>query len=236
MKKYFALLAIMLFVICVKAQNGNGASADTSLIDLAKSTLKAHGGEKLTKLKTMVLRGSVEVTAPGSTQTLPAAFALVIAGDKYRFDIQSIAVNFQQISDGVNTSSSMPGITLPPMNLVGLSILPKIETQGFTVSALPEKLKKKKGFRVTSPEGYYSDFIVDEKTFQVKEYESAYIYNGNTITTSVAINKYKDIDGVLITEKYSQRLDFGQLTAYANFNAKDILLNSEVTDDVFTIK
>jgi hypothetical protein len=231
MKKYFALIAIILFVFGAKAQTN-----DAELKELARNTLKAHGGEKLSKAKTMVQRGSVEVTAPGTTQTLPAAFALVIAGDKYRFDIQSAFFNFLQVSDGVNTSSSMPGITLPPMNLVGLSILPKIESEGFTVSALPEKLKKKKGFRVTSPEGYYSDFVVDEKTFLIKEYESAYDYNGSRITTSVAINKYKDIDGILINEKYSQRLDLGSMTAYATFNAKDILINSEVTDDVFTIK
>ena len=141
MKKYFVLIAIMLFVFCV-----NGQTADTALTELAKNTLKAHGGEKLTKAKTMVLRGSVEVTPPGTTQTLPAAFAIVIAGNKYRFDIQSAFFNFLQVSDGENTSSSMPGITLPPMNLVGLSILPRIEDAGFIVSALPEKLKKKKVF------------------------------------------------------------------------------------------
>jgi hypothetical protein len=232
MKKYFALLAIVLFVFGIKAQN----AADANLSELAKATLKAHGGEKLTKAKTIVWRGSAEFSVSGAPQAMPASFALVLAGDKYRFDIQGFGFNFQQISDGINTSSSMPGITLPPMNLVGLNMLPKIETDGFIVSALPEKLKKKKGFRLTSPEGYYTDFIVDEKTFQVKEYESSYEYNGNTVSTSVAINKYKDFDGILINEKYSQRLDLGSITAYANFNAKDILINSEVTDDVFTIK
>ena len=222
----------MLFVLGVRAQT----SGDAALQELAKNTLKAHGGEKLSAVKNMVLRGSAEFSVSGAPQAMPASFALVIAGDKYRFDIQGFGFNFQQISDGINTSSSMPGITLPPMNLVGLSMLPKIETQGFTVSALPEKLKKKKGFRITSPEGYYSDFIVDEKTFQVKEYESSYEYNGSKVETSVAINKYKDFNGVLINEKYSQRLDLGSITAYANFNAKDILINSEVTDDVFTVK
>ncbi|MEK7724858.1 MAG: hypothetical protein AAB336_10945 [Acidobacteriota bacterium] len=236
MIKYFTLLLILFLVICAKAQNNISVNAETALVELAKSTLKAHGGEKLSKAKTMVLRGSADITAPGTNQTLPASFALVIAGEKYRFDIQSAFFNFLQVCDGINTSSSMPGVTLPPMNLVGLSILPKIEEAGFIISNLPEKLKKKKGFRVTSPEGFYSDFIIDEKTFLVKEYESSYEFNGNLITTSVAINRYKEIDGVLVTEKYSQRLDFGSLTAYATFNAKNILINSEVTEDVFTIK
>lgn len=236
MKKYFALLAIMFFVICVKAQSNSTANSNTQLLELAKNTLKAHGGEKLVNTKTTILRGSVEVTAPGSTQTLPAAFALVIAGEKYRFDIQSAFFNFLQVSDGINMSSSMPGVSLPPMNLVGLSMLPKIENPGFSISELPEKLKKKKGFRVTSPEGYYSDFIVDEKTGIVKSYESSYNYGGNTISTSVDIEKYKEIEGVLVTEKFSQRLDLGQATAYANFNAKSILINSEVEDGIFMIK
>ena len=236
MKRIFALLLIMLFAVFIKAQNNAVTSSDPILLEIAKTTLKAHGGEKLVNTKTMVLRGSVDVTAPGTTQTLPAAFALVIAGERYRFDIQSGFFNFLQVSDGINMSSSMPGISLPPMNLVGLSMLPKMESPGFVISALPEKLKKKKGFRVTSPEGYYSDFVVDEKTSRVKSYESSYNYSGNNISTSVDIEKYKEIDGILVTEKFSQRLDLGQVTAYANFNAKNILINSEVEDSIFMIK
>lgn len=236
MKKYFALMAILFFVLGVSAQNNGSVKTETDLIDLAKKTLQAHGGQKLISAKTTILRGSVDVSAPGSAQTLPASFSIVLAGEKYRFEIQSLVVNFLQVSDGVNTSTSMPGISLPPMNLVGINMLAKLETAGFIVSPLPEKLKKKKGFRITSPEGYYSDFIVDEKTFLVKSYESSYSFNGNSVSTSVDIDKYKEIEGVFVTEKFSQRLDFGQLTAYANFNAKNILLNTEVTDDVFTIK
>ncbi len=236
MKKYFALFTIVLFVICVKAQSPEGATSNPVSLELAKATLKAHGGEKLSQAKTMVLRGSVEVTAPGTTQVLPAAFAIVISGEKYRFDIQSAFFNFQQISDGQQTSSSMAGISLPPMNRVGLFVLPKIEESGFIVSPLPEKFKKKKGFRLTSPEGYYTDFQIDEKTSLVKEFESSYEIGGRIISTSVAIEKYREVDGFLINEKFSQRLDLGQATAYANFVAKDILVNSEVAEDVFIIK
>ena len=236
MKKFFALFAIVLFVVCIKAQNGNGATPDPALLELAKATLKAHGGEKLSQLKTMVLRGSVDVSAPGSPQTLPASFAIVLAGEKYRFDIQSTFFNFQQISDGQNTSSSMAGVSLPPMNRVGLSVLPKINESGFVVSALPEKFKKKKGFRITSPEGYYSDFLIDEKTSLVKEFESSYEVGGRLISTAIAIEKYREVEGILVNEKFSQRIDFGSLSAYANFNAKNILVNTEVADDVFTVK
>ncbi|HRH44979.1 MAG TPA: hypothetical protein PKY82_25300 [Pyrinomonadaceae bacterium] len=234
MKKYFALFAIVLFAVCVKAQGG--AVTDAASLELAKATLKAHGGEKLSQAKTLVLRGTADVTAPGSTFSLPAGFAIITAGEKYRLDIQAGLFNFLQVSDGQNTSSSMPGVTLPPMNRVGLFILPKIEEAGYIVSVLPEKFKKKKGFRVTSPEGYYSDFLVDEKNSRVKEFESSYELNGRLLQTAVAIEKYREIDGVLVNEKFSQRLDLGGASAYANFNAKDILINSEVNDDVFTIK
>lgn len=235
MKKFFALFAIVLFVVCVKAQGG--AVSDTASLEIAKATLKAHGGEKLNQVKSMVLRGTADVTAPGSTFSLPAGFAIITAGEKYRLDIQAGLFNFLQVFDGQNTSSSgAGGMTLPPLNRVGLFILPKIEEAGFVVSTLPEKLKKKKGFRLTSPEGYYTDFIIDEKNSRVKEFESSYELNGRILATAVSIEKYREIDGVLVNEKFSQRLDVGGASAYANFSAKDILVNSEVNDDVFVIK
>ena len=230
MKKYFVVILVLILGIFAQAQS------DAPSLEIAKATLKAHGGEKLNQAKTMVLRGSVDVSAPNSAQTLPASFAIVLAGEKYRFEIQSAIFNFQQISDGFNTSSSIPGFSLPPINRVGLFILPRIEEAGFLVSPLPEKFKKKKGFRVTSPEGDYLDFLVDEKTSLVKEYESSYQYGGRLVSTSVAIEKYKEVDGVLVNEKFSQRLDLGQNSAYANFKATNISINSEVANDIFIIK
>jgi hypothetical protein len=232
MKKYSVLLAIVFFVVCVRAET----ISDAASLEMAKVTLKAHGGEKLSQVKSMILRGSVDVMAPNSPQALPATFAIILAGEKYRLEIQSAFFNFSQISDGQNTSSSMSGVALPPMSRVGLVMLPKIGETGFAVSPLPEKFKKKKGFRITSPEGYYADFVIDEKTSLVKEYESGYELNGQKVSTAVAIEKYKEVEGVLVNEKFSQRIDFGQISAYANFNAKNILLNTEIADDVFTVK
>ncbi len=232
MKKYFALLLIIACGILTFAQE---KKSDVALLEMAKATLKAHGGEKFIKVKTLVLRGGVEVSAPGSPQTLPAAFAIVVSGDKYRLDIQSAFFNFRQMSDGDQTFSSIAGLSLPPITRTGLQVIAKIEDAGYIVSALPEKFKKKKGFRVTSPEGYFSDFQIDEKTNLVKEYESNFELDGRAVSTSVAIDKYRDIDGVFINEKFSQRLDLGQTSSYANFNAKEILINSEVANDVFTM-
>lgn len=230
MKKKLIVFLIFVFAISVNAQS------DPASLELAKSSLKAHGGEKLSQVKNVVIKGAADVSAPGSTQTLPVGFAIIVAGEKYRFEIQSGLFNFQQISDGFNTSSSMAGFNLPPMNREGLFILSKIEQEGFFVNPLPEKFKKKKGFRISAFDGYYTDFIIDEKTFLVKEYESSFNLNGRKIETTVAIDKYRQIDGVMIYDKFSQRLELGAMTTYASFKAKDILVNSEVSDELFAVR
>lgn len=129
MKKYFAVFAIVLFLSSfTKAQTANDA------LELAKATLKAHGGEKLVQIKNLVLRGTADVTAPGTTFTLPAGFAIVTSGEKYRLDIQAGVFNFTQVSDGVNTTSSMGGgAVVPPINRVGLYLLPRITDEGYVV-------------------------------------------------------------------------------------------------------
>jgi hypothetical protein len=144
-------------------------------------------------------------------------------------------LQFKQIYDGRQTYSSAGEVTLPPINRLGLPLLPKMEEKDFTVSALPESKKKKTGFRITSPEGYYTDFFVDEKTGQVKSYEASYEFNGRTITTAVEIDKLREVEGVKVPEKYAQRFETGNLTVYANFKAKDILVNSTVAEDVFVM-
>jgi hypothetical protein len=209
-------------------------TADTTSLDLAKATLAAHGGDKLIKIKNLVVRGTAELSAGASAQTIPAAFAITISGARFRYDIQSQFFNYKQIFDGQQNYSSIGTFSMP-LDKIGMELLRKINDKEYSVSALPEKWKKKKGFRVTSPEGFYTDFIVDEKTNQVKEYESSYEVNGDTLTTSVAVDKYREIDGVFINEKFSQRMELSQGTFYANFKAKDILINSEIADDVFTM-
>ncbi|MEQ1923318.1 MAG: hypothetical protein ABL952_12500 [Pyrinomonadaceae bacterium] len=207
---------------------------DNTSIDLARATLAAHGGDRFIKIKTLVLRGTADLSTAGSTQTIPASFAIVISDVRYRFDIHSQAFSYRQIYHGQQSYSSIPGFSLP-LDKMGLEMLRKINEKDYTVSALPEKFKKKKGFRITSPEGSYTDLIVDEKTNLVKEFESSYDVNGNTLTTSVSIDKYREVDGVLIYEKFSQRMETPQGMLYGNFMARDIQVNVEIGDDVFTM-
>jgi|SRR5215213_4067823 len=250
MKKRYLLPLVLISAIGINAQSdpkktesktdktttpvSSIKTVDTASLEVAKAVLAAHGGDKLIKIKNLVVRGTAELSAGASAQTIPAAFAITISGARYRYDIQSQFFNYKQIYDGQQSYSSISSFNMP-LDKIGMELLRKVNDKDYAVSALPEKWKKKKGFRITSPEGFYTDFVVDEKTNLVKEYESSYEVNGDTLTTSVAVDKYRDVDGVLINEKFSQRMELSQGTFYANFKAKDILVNSEIADDVFAM-
>lgn len=246
MKKYLILLAMFVFVLNVSAQkqqkakpdeNKKGGAAEVSKnktpLELAKATLTLYGGERFKKMKTLVVRGTADISG-SPTMTFPATFAMIYAGDKYRLEVVNPIQPFKQTYDGQQTVSSINNFSLPPINRLGLPLLPKIEEKDFIVSELPEKSRKKLGFRITSPEGFYTDFFLDEKTGFVKSYESEYEIRGRAVTTAVDIDKLREVEGVKVPEKFSQRFDLGQFTVYSNFKAKEILVNSEVSDDVFS--
>lgn len=242
---------IAIFVMCLGtiggfAQSEKGskvpavkdvATTDFSAeVEMAKLTLAAHGGDKLKAMKTLVVKGSVDVTTSAIAQTIPATFITIFAGEKYRIEIANPFQPLKQVFDGTQTSSTIRGgFTLPPINRLGFPLLPHLGEQGFVITALPETKKKKKGFRMTSPEGFYTDFYLDELTNQIKGYDSSYEMGGRTVTTSVEIDKYRVVDGITVPEKYAQRFDTEQLTIYANFKAKEILINSVVTDSIFSL-
>ncbi len=246
MRKYSILLLIFAFAISVFAQKKDEKKMETTPVsitisktstpmELAKAALAAHGGDKFKGMKTLIVRGSADISGSPS-QVIPATFVQILSGEKYRLEITNPFQPFKQVYDGENTFSSVPNFTLPPINRLGLPLLPKIEEKGYTVAGLAEGKNKKLGFRITSPEGYYTDFFLDEKTAQVKSYESSYTFGERNITTSVEIDKVRNVEGVIVPERYAQRFELGQLTMYSDFKAKEILVNSEVADDVFTMK
>ncbi len=203
-----------------------------SALEIARRSLAAHGGDALKNMKTLIVRGTAQVSG-SPTQTIDASFVTIFAGEKYRLEIDNPMRPLKQISDGESTVSNIPNIQLPPINRLGIPLLQRIDVKGFVVSALPESAKKKTGFRITSPEGYFTDFFVDEKTFEIKSYEATFTVEDRSVTTAVEVDKYRDVDNVKLPEKYSQRFDLGFLTLYSNFKAKEILVNAEVSDDVF---
>lgn len=210
------------------------ASGDAAALETARKSFAAHGGVALKNMKTLIVRGSAQVSG-SPTQTIDAAFVTIFSGEKYRLEIDNPMRPLKQISNGESTVSNIPNFQLPPINRLGLPMLQRIEEKGFVVTALPASAKKKTGFRITSPEGYFTDFLVDDKSFEIKSYEATYSYEGRTVTTAVEIDKYRDVDNVKIPEKYSQRFDLGFLTIYSSFKAKEILVNTEVADDVFRL-
>ncbi|MFN3329800.1 MAG: hypothetical protein ACK419_02615 [Pyrinomonadaceae bacterium] len=208
--------------------------ASQSADALAKAALEAHGGEKFKSIKSLVIRGTAEVSG-SPTATFPAGFSLVFAGDKYILEITNPIQPFKQTYDGRQTRSSLSNFNLPPVNRLGMPLLQKLGEEGFVVSELEGKNKKKLGFRITSPEGYYTDFFLDEKTKRVKSYEASYSVRDRIVTTSVDIEKWKEIEGIIWPERYYQRFDLGNLTIYVSFKTKEILIDQQIDDEVFSI-
>lgn len=247
MKNIKILSLLLILAVGVSAQTGKDKKSpdkDKTLsasiknaapMDLAKAALLAHGGDKFKNMKTLVVRGTADVSGSPTTN-FPATFAMIYSGDKYRLEISNPFTPFKQIYDGTNTISSVAGFNLPPINRLGLPLLARIEEKDFVVSALPDTKKKKSGFRITSPEGYYTDFFVDDKTGQIKSYEASYEMSSRTITTSVEIDKVREVEGVKVPERYAQRFETGSLTIYSDFKAKEILVNSTVADTVFVME
>lgn len=203
---------------------------------LAKKVIEAHGGEKFTGMKSLVVNGSADFTSSNFPQAIPATFIMIFSGDRYRIELNNPFQPLKQAFDGTKTSSTASGgFSLPPINKLGIPLLARVGTFGYVITSLPADKKKKTGFRVTSPEAYFTDFYIDEKTNLVSGYEASYLIDGRTVTTSVEIDKTKAVDGVIVPEKYVQRFDLSQFTVYANFKAKEIAVNRPVDDDVFIV-
>ena len=210
-------------------------SNDAAAADLANATYLAHGGDKMRAMKTLVVKGSVDITSAAMNQSIAGAFSMAFSGEKYRIELANPIQSFKQSYDGERTYTSVQlGFSLPPMNRLGFPLFQRLGEKGFVVSKLPATAKGKTGFRITAPDGFFTDFFVDEKSGQIKGFESQYEYQGRTFTTSVVIDKYRMVDGIVIPEKYSQRFDLGQLVIYGDFKSKEILVNAPLADDVFT--
>ena len=206
-------------------------TATTSPSDMARAAINAFGGAKYRNLKNMVLVGTADLFSPNSTQSLPAKFAMVVAGERYRLEIDARpAFSFQQISDGQQTYSSVRGFDLPPPNRFGIPLLLKFDQPGYTVSAIPDR-KKLRGFRITDPEGNTTDYFVDADTARVMSYETT--FNGNKF--GIEHRKFQQVEGVLVPTSFSQKFDTPQGSFFADYTVRDIKINQELAADMFAI-
>ena len=252
MKKTFlqSLLALIVGLSCLVVANAQATAnnkavaggatdptpataitATTAPADLAKAALAAQGGDKFKALKSMVLRGTVDLYAPNSTQSIPGGFIWVVAGDKVRLEIDARpAVSFKQIYDGQRSYSSLPGVELPPASKFGLAMLTRYSEPGYTVTAIPDK-KKLRGFRIADAEGNTTDFYVDPATGRVMTFLIP--FNGYTFGTEN--KKFKEVEGVLVPFNFTQRLEMPQGAFFAEYSVKDVKLNQALGDDVFAL-
>ena len=245
--KLSLLMALSLCGVNALAQGENGAAATGSMpsakpaasaitpttapLDLARAALAAHGGDKFKTVKSMILRGSVDLYPPNSTQARPGGFIIVTAGDKARVEVDaSPIIAFKQIDDGERTYSSLPNVQLPPLSKFGMNVLGKIDQAGFTVSAIPDK-KKQRGFRIADADGYATDFYIDPTNGRVM----SFLINYNGYVFGSEHKKFKDVEGILIPSNFSQRLEMTQGAFFADYNVKDIKLNNPLGDDVFAM-
>jgi len=248
MKKTFLLAAIFTCAISVNAQNADSKSpatptansaapaaivitATSTPVELARAAVQAQGGEKFLKAQNLMLRGSVQLYPPNSVQSIPGSFSIVTAGDKMRMEIDARpAIVFKQIFDGQNSYSSMPNVQVPPLSKFGMGALSRYDQPGYKLSAIADK-KKQRGFRLEDPDGYTTDFYIDSTTGRVMSF--LMYYQGYTFGTEN--NKFKEIDGVLVPDKFSQRFEMPQGTFYAEYSVKEAKLNQTLGDDAFVI-
>lgn len=234
------LLAFLTVVGQDPAPTGNGSAAaipavvitaNSSPTELAKAAIDALGGQKFKDVKNMQLRGSVQLYAPNSVQSIPGQFSIVTAGDKLRMEIDARpAVVFKQIYNGEQSYSSMPGVEVPPLTRFGLGALVRYEQPGFKVTAIADK-KKQRGFRIVDPDGYTTDFYLDPKTGRVMSF--LIYYNGFTFGTENS--KFKEVDGVLVAFSFSQRFEMPQGAFFAEYSVKEVKMNQVLAEDAFVI-
>lgn len=210
---------------------GPAITATTAPIDLARAALAAQGGDKFKSLTSMVLKGSVDLFPPSSTQSIPGGFVWVVSGDKIRLEVDARPqFAFKQIYDGERSYSSIPGVEMPPASKFGLAVLGRFDQPGYTVTALPDK-KKQRAFRISDADGNITDFYIDPANGRVMSFLIP--YGGYTFGTEN--KKFKEIEGVLVPVSFTQRLELPMGAFFADYSVKDVKLNSPLGADVFAI-
>ena len=249
-KRFFGSFLLLVFTAVASAtsyaqtdasaKTGNGTTASavgpaitatTVPLDLAKAALAAQGGDKFKSLKSMVLKGSVDLYGPNSTQSIPGGFVWVVAGNKVRVEVDARPqFGFKQIFDGERSYSSLPAFEMPPASKFGLVVLGRFDQPGYAVTALPDK-KKLRGFRITDAESNITDFYIDAANGRVMSFLIP--YGGYVFGTEH--KKFKEVDGVLVPVSFSQRLEMAAGAFFADYTVKDVKLNNPLGEEVFAI-
>lgn len=242
MKRYALALCVVLFAVFASiAQKTTPPAADTVAADnaaalqLAKAALAAHGGDKFKQMTSVILKGSVDVNVGNQIQT--GTFSTAVSGEMYYFEISLPTMQpVKQSFNGEQVFATAPQFMVPPPNKVGFEVLARVGDTGYLVTRHSDEKLRSKGFRITTPDGFYTDFTIDEKTGQLKGFSSSFLLPSNqTVTTSAEMAGYQNVDGIMLPKKYSQRFDFGAMNAYATFSVKETKVNPPLDAAAFTI-
>ena len=200
--------------------------------ELARAAYESLGGDKFRGLKNMVLTGTLDLYSPGSVQSLAGTFGVITAGERIRQEMRSPFFNVSAIYDGERSYSSIRGFEMPPPSKFGLPVLLKSAQPGYTVSALPDKDKKKeRAFRVTDAEGNATDFYVELATGRLARYEIPF----GDVTFVVELKSFKTLEGVSVPWNFVQKLATPQGSFIAEFKVKEAKINQDLPADVFAI-
>lgn len=206
---------------------------ETSPAELARAAMRAHGGDRFRDMKNMVLRGSVTLYSPNSTQGLAGQLAVIMAGDKFRMEIQSPAFRMSSIFDGERNYSSMPQFTMPPLSRYGYTLLTRFDSGGNQISALPaDKDKKRIGFRIAATDGNITDYHLDPKTGRILRFT---IPLEDGVSYGVEHKSFKEVDGVLVPNEFTIKFATPGGIFYAEAKTKTVLVNQPLEADVFAI-
>lgn len=242
------LVALLTAALCARAQQpaqpaadtGSGAAASApAALALARAALKAQGGDGFVKLRSLIMKGTAEISKPGSVQSLPAKFIIVMSGDNCRVELRSPLFTLQQIYDGQQNYLNMPGVNFPPITKFGLNLLTRFEQPGYVVSELPQQ-KKQKGFRITGPDGNSTDFYADPASGQVVSYTIQHNFTRKgeqelSVKFTVEHKKMKEVEGVLVPYNFAQRIDTAQGSFFAEYKVVEVKINQPVAENVFII-
>lgn len=246
----FTLLAILAVAPGALPQNAKAVppaaqapktavTSSPAALALARAALKAQGGDNFVKMTSLVIHGSVDISSPGTVQTLPAKFVVITAGDNCRVDLQTPLFRLQQVYDGRDNFVNLAGMNMPPVTKFGLNLLTKLDAPGYKVTELPEK-KRQKGFRITDPEGNFTDFYTDAASGQVVSYTiqtSVRTKGGKEAMLQLAVEhkKMQMVEGVLVPFNFIQRIDTPRGSFFAEYKVKAAKLNQPISSKVFTV-
>lgn len=214
------------------ARPNPATAAGSAALDLARAAVAAQGGDRFRNRQSIVLRGLVDFYVPNAMTAVSGQFIIATQGNRLYRELRVPNFTIRQIYDGQRGYVSMRGIHFPPPDKFGMDVLARFDQPGYTVTTLPDK-KKMQAFRISDAEGHATDFYIDSETGRILRYE--FKYEGLTTGMEFERKSLKEVDGVLVSYSFSERLDTEQGTFFLNYKVKEVMINQPINEGSFAI-